>query len=162
LIVAAPTLWVGLEFVRAYVLTGFPWYYLAHSQHGVLPVIQIADFAGALGLSFVIAAVNATWVDLLALGRAWARRRQPPQVLLVSMTVPAILVAFTIGYGTYRLASAQFRPGPRLALIQSNMVQGYKMKAEHAEILAVYQQLIARAAAAAPRPELIVWPETAY
>ena len=37
LMVAAPVVWVGLEYVRAYVLTGFPWYYLAHSQHRVLP-----------------------------------------------------------------------------------------------------------------------------
>ena len=36
LIVAAPIVWVGLEFLREYLLTGFPWYFLAHSSVSVL------------------------------------------------------------------------------------------------------------------------------
>ena len=61
LMVAAPVIWVGLEYVRAHVLTGFPWYYLAHSQYRSSPLIQIADVTGALGSSFLIAMVNAWW-----------------------------------------------------------------------------------------------------
>jgi apolipoprotein N-acyltransferase len=162
--IAAPVLWVGLEFVRAYVLTGFPWYYLAHSQHRALPLIQIADFAGALGLSFLIAVVNAAWVDLLSLhrrdvrpGRTWLTRP-----VFVRLSVVAVLLAATVGYGAYRLGSARFRPGPRLALVQSNLLQRYKMENKHRDILAVYQRLIDRAVRAAERPDLIVWPETAY
>ena len=56
-----------LEYVRAYFLTGFPWYYLAHSQFRHLYLIQIADFTGSLGISFLIAVVNAMVVDLLTL-----------------------------------------------------------------------------------------------
>ena len=37
LIIAAPVLWVALEFVRAFILSGFPWYYLAHAQHSTSP-----------------------------------------------------------------------------------------------------------------------------
>ena len=64
---AFSVLWVGLEYVRAHILSGFPWYYLAHTQHRLLPMIQIADLAGALGLSFLIALVNAWLVDLRTL-----------------------------------------------------------------------------------------------
>src|SRR4051794_18410018 len=67
LMVAAPVVWVGLEYVRAHILSGFPWYYLAHTQHRILPMIQIADIAGALGLSLLIAFVNAWLVDLQTL-----------------------------------------------------------------------------------------------
>ena len=67
LIVTAPVFWVGLEYIRAFILTGFPWYYLAHSQYRIPHFTQIADFSGALGLSFLIALVNAYWVDLLTL-----------------------------------------------------------------------------------------------
>ena len=103
--VAAPILWVGLEYVRAYVLTGFPWYYLAHSQHGVLPLIQIADFAGALGLSFLIAMVNAWWVDLLTLPllrpTPAGPRLDPAQA--VRLGGAGVLLAATLGYGAFRL-----------------------------------------------------------
>jgi apolipoprotein N-acyltransferase len=162
LMAAAPVFWVGLEFLRAHVLTGFPWYYLAHSQHGALPVIQIADFAGALGLSFLIAMVNAAWIDGWALARAIAGQRRIPRSLPVGPAIAAGLLAATVGYGAYRMSTAHFRPGPRLSLIQSNLVQRYKMKAEPGELLAIYQRLADRAAEAAERPALIVWPETSY
>jgi apolipoprotein N-acyltransferase len=164
LMVAAPVLWVALEYVRAYFLTGFPWYYLAHSQHGALSLIQIADFSGALGISFVIALVNATCVDLLEHFRhadAAARRRLTRAVLL-RVGLVAVLLATTAGYGVYRLATARFRPGPRLALVQSNLIQRYKMRTEAGKLLEIYQGLVERAAQAVPRPELIVWPETSY
>jgi apolipoprotein N-acyltransferase len=164
LMIAAPVLWVGLEFVRAYVLTGFPWYYLAHSQHRALPLIQIADFAGALGLSFVIAVVNAACVELFALIRrdASSGGARPARPIALRLAVVGLLLASTAGYGAYRLGSARFRSGPRLALVQSNLLQRYKMENKHREILAVYQRLIDRAARAADRPDLIVWPETSY
>ena len=161
LMIAAPIVWVGLEFVRAYFLTGFPWYYLAHSQHHTLALIQSADFAGALGLSFLIATVNAAWVDLLSRTTA-THGPSLSRPLAVRLAVVAVLLASNVAYGTYRLTSAQFRPGPRLALIQSNLIQRYKMKAEASQILAVYQHLVDSAAQASQRPDLIVWPETAY
>ena len=43
----------GGEFLRAYFLTGFPWYYLAHSQFRHSYLIQIADFTGSLGISLL-------------------------------------------------------------------------------------------------------------
>jgi apolipoprotein N-acyltransferase len=162
LIVAAPVLCVALEFVRAYFMTGFPWYYLAHTQHRVLPIIQIADFSGALGISFLIAVVNAAWWDLGTLATAVTERRRISRSLALRLAVPVVLMAGTMGYGAYRLATAQFRPGPRLALVQSNLIQRYKTGARSEEILAVYQHLVDRAARAAERPGLIVWPETSY
>jgi apolipoprotein N-acyltransferase len=164
LLLAAPTLWVSLEFVRAYVLTGFPWYYLAHSQHRTLWLIQSADVAGALGLSFLIAGFNAACVEVLSLPRRLGPLAWPhlPRPLILRLAVLALLLAANAFYGIYRLSSAQFRPGPRLALLQSNLTQRYKMKTEAAELLAVYQRLIDRALTATERPDLIVWPETAY
>jgi apolipoprotein N-acyltransferase len=168
LIVAAPVLWVALEYIRAFILTGFPWYYLAHSQYRIVYFTQIADFSGALGLSFLIAAVNAYWVDLLTLplfrrkasGSWWARLARPQRVRLVAV---GLGVVGTLLYGALRISTAAFRVGPRIAMLQSNEINRYnsEQKRKPEEIQGKIESLIRTALAASPRPDLIVWPETA-
>jgi apolipoprotein N-acyltransferase len=164
LMVAAPILWVGLEHVRAYILSGFPWYYLAHSQRQAIAMIQIADFAGSLGISFLVALVNAWWVDLLTLPllRRSARGLRPTRPQVVRGGVVFGLIAAALGYGAFRLGTARFRPGPRIALLQSNLLQRAKMSADSEEIRAIYRRLAAKALSQPDRPDLIVWPETSY
>ena len=164
LIVAAPIIWVAVEYLRAYFLTGFPWYYLAHSQFRFLYVIQIADFAGSLGVSLVIAIVNAWLVDLVALPLLQVTRRgtrltQPQNARVWVIT---LLLGATLCYGAIRISTAQFRNGPRLALLQSNFEQSHKFKMDPMEIRARFLHLIQVAMGRPERPDLIVWPETAY
>jgi apolipoprotein N-acyltransferase len=164
LVLAAPIVWVAIEYVRAYFLTGFPWYYLAHSQFRYLDVIQIADFASSLGVSLLIAMVNAWLVDLATLpllgtsrGRVRLTRAQTFRLWVVG-----VLVGMTLCYGAIRRSSARFRDGPRLALLQSNLPQYHKVKKEASETVLKFQRLIERALAHRQRPDLIIWPETAY
>jgi apolipoprotein N-acyltransferase len=164
LMIAAPVLWVGMEYVRAHLLTGFPWYYLGHSQYRFLMLIQIADTTSALGISFLVAMINAWIVDLLSLPLL---RRSPRGALLtarqtVRLWVVTLLLGGSLVYGAYRLSTAQFRAGPRLALLQTNFEQRYKMGGDPLVILERIGNLVRHAAAAQPRPDLIVWPETAY
>jgi len=164
LIVAAPLIWVGLEFVRAHFLTGFPWYYLGHSQYRFLALIQVADVASALGVSFLIAVVNAWLVDLVSLpllqnSPAGPRLTQRQTVRLWAVT---LLIGGTLIYGAYRLSTARFREGPRLALLQTNFEQRYKMGGDPAALVERIHDLIRRAISAEPLPDLIVWPETSY
>ncbi|MDR3622038.1 MAG: apolipoprotein N-acyltransferase [Paludisphaera borealis] len=164
LMLAAPILWVGLEHVRAHLLSGFPWYYLGHSQYRSLHLIQIADIAGALGVSFLIALVNAWIVDLLSLPllykSATGTRLRPKQA--ARLWVLGACLGGTILYGAYRLSTADFRDGPRLALIQSNIEQKYKNDADPFQIREKLRVLATRATAREPKPDLIVWPETSY
>jgi apolipoprotein N-acyltransferase len=168
LIVSAPIFWVALEYLRAYVLTGFPWYYLAHSQYRWLYFTQIADFSGSLGLSFLIAVVNAYLVDLLTLplfrsrakGNLWVRLAPGHRVRLVTVV---LAILGTVSYGVWRVESSIFEPGPRVALLQTNDVNVYDsdLNRKPEEIQADIEALIARAKNSEPRPDLIVWPETA-
>ena len=41
--IAFPMIWIGGEMLRAVVISGFPWFFLAHPLHGVLSLIQISD-----------------------------------------------------------------------------------------------------------------------
>jgi apolipoprotein N-acyltransferase len=163
LILAAPLIWVGLEYIRAYFLSGFPWYYLAHSQYRRLYLIQIADLTGSLGISLLIVVFNALLVDLLTLpllhvSKRGTRlcRRQNVRLCLVT-----ILLGTTLCYGALRVSTAGFRDGPRLALLQSNIEQRHKARGDPSLIIAEFVELVSRAIAGEP-PDLIVWPETAY
>jgi apolipoprotein N-acyltransferase len=165
LMLSAPIIWVGLEYLRAHFVGGFPWYYLAHSQFRALYVIQIADFASSLGISLLIALTNACLVDLLTLplfrsssgGRVRFSARQ-----YVRLTALALVLSATLGYGVFRVSTARFHDGPRIALLQSDMGQHHKMKSDPLLIEAEFQKLVERALAGRERPDLIVWPETSY
>ncbi len=164
LMLAAPIIWVGLEFARAYLFTGFPWYYLAHSQFRCLYLIQIADFSSSLGVSLLIAVVNAMLVDFMTLpllrstkqGTRLAARQN------VRLCLGTILLGSALCYGAFRVSTAQFRDGPRLALLQSNIEQRRKNKGEAPPIIAEFAALIERAVSGPERPDLVVWPETSY
>jgi apolipoprotein N-acyltransferase len=164
LVMAAPIVWVGGEFLRAYFLSGFPWYYLAHSQFRHLYVIQIADFTGSLGISVLIVVVNAFIVDFVSrpllqvtkTGTRLARRQH------IRLCVVTILLGTTLCYGAFRVSNAPFRDGPTLALLQSNIERRHKLKGDPQKIIARFAALVEQAVAQRKLPDLIVWPETAY
>lgn len=177
LVLTAPLVWTGLEYVRAHALTGFAWYYLGHTQHDFLPVIQIADLGGAYAVTFIVAAVNALVLEwlccfrgfrgLLGIADPMTPTRIKPLSVATTMVV-AGLVAMLV-YGYWRLAQNQFPPGPRVALLQGNLDQRIKNQASEAEgaeaAQTIWQHFVAlcdKAAAQQPRPDVIVWPETAW
>jgi apolipoprotein N-acyltransferase len=164
LMIAAPILWVGMEYIRAHVLTGFPWYYVGHSQYRFLTLIQIADTTSALGVSLLVAVINAWIVDLLSLPllRRSSRGLRLTARQTVRLWTVTLLMGGSLVYGAYRLSTAHFRTGPRLALLQTNFEQRYKMGGDPLLILERLENLVQHAAVAEPRPDLIVWPETAY
>ncbi|HHH76402.1 MAG TPA: hypothetical protein ENL03_05195, partial [Phycisphaerae bacterium] len=63
--IVVPVIWVSLEFIRAYVISGFPWFYLALTQYRQLWLIQLADTTGEYGISVFVAMVNGLVVDLI-------------------------------------------------------------------------------------------------
>ncbi len=158
-----PFVWVATEWLRSVVVTGFPWFFLAHSHHNVLTMIQVSDLGGAYSLSFVIAAVNGWIVDMLIQPiLVWRHRAvRPPRRIPVATLFTGGLVAFTLVYGRIQLASDAVRPGPRAAVCQ----QDYPMTvsgvddASPPEMLAEHLRLSIEAGA--EEPDLIVWPESA-
>jgi apolipoprotein N-acyltransferase len=160
LMIAAPIVWVALEYARAHILTGLPWYYLAHSQYRYIPLIQIADLTGAWGLSYLVAMANAWGVDLLTYPLARGGRVSRAQLARALVMAGALLA--TVGYGLARVATAPSREGPRVALLQSNFEQRLKNSLDSETIIGTYQRLADRALEAGGRPDLVVWPETSY
>ena len=107
---AAPVLWVGLEFLYPNL---FPWR-MANTQFLMPWLTQIGDVTGPFGLSFVLLWVNAG-ITLTLLPR---RRWRP----LLAAAMATILV---LGYGLFRVpiiqAAIDAAPVVRVGLIQGNV-----------------------------------------
>jgi apolipoprotein N-acyltransferase len=179
LAVTLPLVWTGLEFVRAYLLSGFPWYYLAHTQHRFLALIQVSDLGGAYAVSALVAAGNGLAFELLYARRGFRTffalpADVPPArrwALPVQAAAVLLLVVTTLAYGAWRLGESEFAAGPRLALLQGNIPQRVRNAAISPEeegararrqIIVHYNDLCLRATGQRPRPDLIVWPETSF
>ena len=173
LLAAAPAVWIGLEYLRAHLLTGFAWYFLGHSQYRWLELIQISDLVGAYGVSFVIVAA-ATALALLV-PHSWLIRCKlaltstgpvTPAGLtlsqLVQIAVSLTLFTTVLGYGYARRAQADFKPGPRMALIQGNFVASLREEpVDPADRYMTHMRLNAYCVRE-QQPNVIVWPEAMF
>jgi apolipoprotein N-acyltransferase len=155
LIVAAPLVWVGLEFARGHFLGGFTIGSLAHTQQRWIALIQISDLAGSVGISAIMLLVAGCMVTALPLaGRAW---RWWPLLIAVAA------VGGSLWYGHARLQTGQRRPGPTIALIQGSI--DTEMKADPNQGRRIFEEyfgLTEQALAADPGVQLVVWPETMF
>lgn len=60
--IGAGVAWVALEMMQARLLSGFPWNFLGTTQHGFLPLIQLAGVTGVYGVSGMV-----VWCSLAGL-----------------------------------------------------------------------------------------------
>lgn len=162
----APPAWAALEYVRAFLLTGFPWELLGYSQFENLQLVQVADITGPYGLSFLIVLGNSTiyvlylrWAD-----NGWFHRPISRQWAAGTALLFLAALAGTAGYGTWRIritdAAAADAPSARVAVVQGNIPQEIKWKAGHRRA-STQKYLDLSLAAREQNPELVVWPETA-
>src|SRR5207245_10444877 len=88
---AVPIAWVLTEAVRSYIWEQqLPLYQLGTSQFQWTELIQIADFAGVYGVSFLIAACNGALADLF-LTAGW--RRRTASVVSVAAFFPCAVIS---------------------------------------------------------------------
>jgi apolipoprotein N-acyltransferase len=152
------TLWVGLEFLRTYAFSGFPWALAGSSQAPLIPLIQMAEWTGVYGLSFLILLVNLGMADLAhAAGRGGPWRRPLRRLGLI-----ALLVAAAAGAGEGRRQEIARRMGEmqplRVALVQGNIPQDVKWSPDFV-VGSLQKHLALTTDAAEAEPDLIVWPE---
>lgn len=153
-------IWTACEWLRGRLLLDYPIYLLGHTQASFLPVAQIADLAGAYGVTFLLAGINACIAQLL-LARGSVK-------LGVAIAAPwTITLLLAIGYGIFRLSQHPTTPGPRIMVVQSNNPfrrggePGIDQK-EHFQLLLKLTQdaLASTHANNEVMPDLVVWPES--
>lgn len=156
--IAWASAWVGLEYVRSWLLTGFPWCLLGTSQYEQLPLVQLSSVTGVYGLSFLIVLVNALVFQVCA-----SIRKGMSRILKWEMAVAAFLLAAALVYGHSALVRDRGqRPGvmARVAIAQANVDQSVKWDpAYQEETIHTYRTLTLEVRPF--HPELVVWPETA-
>jgi apolipoprotein N-acyltransferase len=145
---SAPIIWALLEYLRGVALTGFPWSFLAHSQHNFLTFIQIASITGTYFISFLIAAINCIVFFM-------AFKKSISKVYIIAIL---IMVTASVVYGLVRLQVSQ-EGRLTAAIVQGNIRQdvkwdnNFKIKT----IQAYYQNTIKYGS----NVDFVVWPETA-
>lgn len=148
------SLWVVLEWVRGWMISGLPWALLGMSQWKNLPFIQIADVTGVWGVSFAVMAVNVLLYQFLRYKKK----------ALHCLVVAAALVAVLCGYGWLQMARwgpSDGRPQLRVSVLQGNIPQDQKWDARvRGIIFEKYKRLTLMCAN--EFSDLILWPETSF
>jgi apolipoprotein N-acyltransferase len=156
LLLSFPVIWVGLEYLRSFFLTGFPWASLGYSQYRVLPLIQIADITGVYGLSFLVALANIAVYQVIKSMAGRERNIRPGR----SVAFFLLLFTATMVYGIERMDRPVTGTPVKVSLIQGNIDQSVKWDPAFQETtLSIYEKLSRRAGSS--KPDLVVWPESA-
>ena len=151
--------WAALEWIRSWLFSGWGWNGLGVALHNLLPVIQVAEYTGVTGVSFVVAFAN-----VIAISTVWrflletrVRIRRPHFDFTLTM-------AGIVGLAAFGIRELQVRgPGEalRVATVQANVPREEKFSREFQEkIFAQFTHLTDLALATKPSPQLIIWPES--
>jgi apolipoprotein N-acyltransferase len=146
-----PFVWVVLEYIRSYLFTGFPWGLIAYTQYTNIKFIQIADLAGAYGVSFLVIMFNTA---VLAYVTRMERK-------IAYMMVALFFLLTATMYGMYKLDNFKTWGTPRLSVVQGNIPQNLKWDPSYARDIVADYDILTREVAS-DRADMIIWPETAY
>ena len=151
--------WVTQEWFRGWVFSGFGWNGLGVALHGNWPLIQIAEFTGVAGLSFLVAFANViavTTVRRLVLEVSTRTVRPHFDLTLTLATIVGVL--------TFGLRATQVSPPTkplRVAAVQSNVPQNQKFDPQFTrKIFDQFRRLSEIALRSTPPADLLIWPES--
>ncbi|PAW79575.1 MAG: apolipoprotein N-acyltransferase [Verrucomicrobia bacterium Tous-C9LFEB] len=156
-------LWVALEWMRGWFLTGFGWNNLGVALHANIPFVQLASLGGVYMLSWLIVFVNlcAFRTFQRVYGEISAGRPRGP---LYELSLALVLAALGFAWGwrqTLIKPEGSLR-SLRYAAVQANIPQsgsssGYENGVSIEENLRRHEELSLKALES--KPDLLLWPE---
>lgn len=143
---APPTLWMSLEWLRDWVLNGFPWLQIGYSQSDT-PLAGFVPLFGVYGAGWLVVLTAAVF------GLLWRARYE------AGRWVGLVVLVWLVGAGLRQISWTEPAGHPlKVALLQGNIDQEMKWRPEtRLEILATYLQMTRQHWGV----DLIIWPETA-
>ncbi|HHO48522.1 MAG TPA: apolipoprotein N-acyltransferase [Desulfobacteraceae bacterium] len=158
----APVLWVGLDWLRGVLFSGFPWMDLGYGLASAPRLVQAADLGGHHLISFCLVLVNVLLVQALTLG---GTRRRPAAGEATAVIAALSLLLLVGGYSLVRQAQLErvLTEGDRVrvGVVQGNIAQDEKWTpGRKSTTLDIYGRL-SETLITGNKPDLLVWPETA-
>ncbi|MFH1476694.1 MAG: apolipoprotein N-acyltransferase [Verrucomicrobiota bacterium] len=154
-----PAVWVGWEYLRATLFSGFPWNPLGVSQYANWPLIQVAEIGGVYLVSYLVVLVNAA-LALALLKYIW---RQPGAPLRIPLELLIALLGIGLALLYGRLALRRLPETTdtlKIAAVQVNIPQLEKWSEVWTSAINNRLRRTSLQAIAHYAPDLIVWPET--
>jgi len=155
----AAAAWVTHEWIRGWLFSGFGWNGLGIALHAHFPMIQVAEFTGAVGISFAVAFVNiiAVTTPIRFFFEARTHRMRPHFDLTLTMIGIVALVAF----GLHRIQAPSASKPIRIAAVEANVPQLEKFDPQFADqVFDKFRRLSEVAVGTNSPPELLIWPES--
>ena len=158
-----PVLWVGVEWLRGWLFTGFAWNYLGTALVPIPDFLAPARVGGVYLVSALVVLVNGVFATLAcrvvsqmrrepASGRRWVRSLETAVPLAVVLLVSWLS-------NEPRTANHEPRTTLRVALVQRNAPCVFRAGRERQNPMEAFGRLMTAAAVA--RPDLVVWGESA-
>jgi apolipoprotein N-acyltransferase len=148
--------WAAVEYLRTYLLTGFPWNLIAASIVDYTPLVQFDRVAGpyALGVLILLPSILIAW--LIAV-----RPRGIARIVAMGSVSIVMFVWWATGYVASKLfARPTSDPVAVAALLQPNISQEMRWDAEN--VLAIFRRMMAMTGEALSRGDVqvVIWPES--
>jgi apolipoprotein N-acyltransferase len=163
-------LWIAYEYLRTRGFLGYSYGIAGYTQWRNLPVIQIANIFGVWGVSALVvfpsAYLAAALKDRQPLEKLYAGFIRPVRTFLsrewTAGLVWLICLTGTLVYGLVSRPDYADAPSARFALIQHNTDPWRGGIAEYRRNYEALKRLSLEAMAEDPKPDLVVWSETAF
>jgi apolipoprotein N-acyltransferase len=152
--------WVGCEYLRGVLFTGFPWNPLGVTQYANPAIIQVAEWGGVHLVSACIVWMNAAvFITFRQYTHGVRMKKYRPHFELMLGILP---IALSIAYGLNVLFNVpELYDSVSVALVQPNIPQTEKWDEHKDRQIRETLEVLTHAAMRLDGTDLVIWPETA-
>jgi apolipoprotein N-acyltransferase len=149
--VAFIVIWICFEYACQYTEFRFPWFSVGYGLKNTLPLLQILEIGGQVGLSFMILLINLIFYKALTIKR---------------MYFPLALVVLIVWYGIGAMWLSHLRKQTVeidfvISMIQGSISQDEKWEYDMRDMTFDIYESLSREAVQRDKPDLIIFPEAA-